>query len=73
MKADRDIFIIPRVKTVVLDPAADEYAVGKGTVAKMIVDATKPLDAPAGSFTMADVPADMLQRVDRERQRYFES
>lgn len=71
MKADRDIFIIPRVKTVVLDPAADEYAVGKGTVSKMIVDATKPLDAPSGSFTMADVPAEMLKRVADERQRYF--
>jgi 2,5-furandicarboxylate decarboxylase 1 len=71
VKADRDIFIIPRVKTVVLDPAADEYAVGKGTVAKMIIDATKPLDAPAGSYTMADVPAEMLKRVGDERERYF--
>jgi 2,5-furandicarboxylate decarboxylase 1 len=71
VKADRDIFIIPRVKTVVLDPAADEYAVGKGTVAKMIIDATKPLDAPSGSFTMADVPAEMLERIRNERERYF--
>jgi 2,5-furandicarboxylate decarboxylase 1 len=71
VKADRDICIIPRVKTVVLDPAADEYAVGKGTVAKMIIDATKPLDAPAGSFTMADVSAELLKRVKDERERYF--
>jgi 2,5-furandicarboxylate decarboxylase 1 len=71
VKADRDIFIIPRVKTVVLDPAADEYAVGKGTVAKMIIDATKPLDAPAGRFTMADVPAALLKRVGEEHERYF--
>lgn len=71
VKADRDIFIIPRVKTVPLDPAADEYAVGKATVAKMIVDATKPLDAPPGAYTMAEVPGDALDRVRRERARYF--
>lgn len=72
VRADRDIFIIPRVKGVVLDPAVDEYAVGKGTVSKMIVDATKPLDASPGSYTMADVPVDLLERVGEQRSRYFD-
>lgn len=71
VKADRDIFIIPRVRGNPLDPAADEYDVGKATVAKMIVDATKPLNAPSGSFTMAEVPADLLEHVRQERDRYF--
>lgn len=73
MKADRDVFVIPRVRAVPLDPAADEYDVGKATVSKMIVDATKPLDAPAGAYTMAEVPGDALERVRRERDRYFGS
>lgn len=71
VKADRDIFIIPRVKSVVLDPAVDEYAIGKGTVSKMIIDATKPLDAPPGSYTMADVPGDLLRHIGDDRARYF--
>ena len=70
-KADRDVFIIPRVRGNPLDPGADEYDVGKATVAKMIVDATKPLNAPVGSYTMAEVPAEALERVRRERERYF--
>lgn len=69
--ADRDIYVIPRVRAVVLDPAAEEYTVGKGTVSKMIVDATKPHLAPEGSFTMADVPGSMLERVSADRARYF--
>jgi 2,5-furandicarboxylate decarboxylase 1 len=72
MKADRDIFIIPRVKSVVLDPAVDEYAIGKGTVSKMIIDATKPINAPEGSFTMADVPGEMLKQVAEKRSSYFQ-
>jgi 2,5-furandicarboxylate decarboxylase 1 len=71
VQADRDIFIIPRVRAVVLDPAAEEYAVGKGTVAKMIVDATKPDGAPPDRYVMADVPRSALERVARERTRYF--
>ncbi len=71
MKADRDIFIIPRVRGNPLDPGADEYDVGKATVAKMIIDATKPLNAPAGSYAMAEVPAEALERVRRERERFF--
>ena len=37
----------------------------------MIVDATKPLDLPPGSYTMADVPADLLRRVAQDRTHYF--
>ncbi len=69
--AARDIFVVPRVRAVVLDPAAEEYAVGKGTVDKMIIDATKPHLAPPGSFTMADVPAAALARVAAHRARFF--
>lgn len=71
VRADRDIFIVPRVRSNPLDPAADEYDVGKATVAKMIVDATKPLNALAGAFTMAEVPGDLLEQVRKERNRYF--
>lgn len=71
MKANTDVFVIPGVGSNPLDPAADEYQVGKATVAKMIMDATKPLDAPSGAYTMAEVPADALDRVRRERTRYF--
>jgi 2,5-furandicarboxylate decarboxylase 1 len=71
VQADRDIFIIPRVRAVVLDPAADEYAVGKGTVAKMIVDATKPDGAPPDRYVMADVPASELARGANDRSKYF--
>jgi 2,5-furandicarboxylate decarboxylase 1 len=71
VQADRDIFTIPRVRAVVLDPAADEYAVGKGTVAKMIVDATKPDGAPTDRYVMADVPASELARVAENRAKYF--
>ncbi len=71
VQADRDIFIIPRVRAVVLDPAAEEYAVGKGTVAKMIVDATKPDGAPSDRYVMADVPQQMLGEIHANRARYF--
>lgn len=71
MKPNTDVFIIPGARSNPLDPAADEYQVGKASVAKMIVDATKPLDAPPGAYTMAEVPADALDRVRRERTRYF--
>ncbi len=71
VQADRDIYIIPRVRAVVLDPAAEEYAVGKGTVAKMIIDATKPDGAPSDRYVMADVPPAMLDEVHTNRARYF--
>jgi hypothetical protein len=39
----------------------------------MIIDATKPHLAPEGSYTMADVPGHMLDRVAWGRDHYFNS
>jgi len=70
-RADRDLYIIPRVKGNPLDPAADEYATGRATVAKLIVDATKPLAAPPEHYRFAQVPAEVMARIAQDWPRYF--
>jgi 2,5-furandicarboxylate decarboxylase 1 len=69
-QADRDLYVIPRVKGNALDPAADEYATGRATVTKLIVDATKPLTASPEHYRFAAVPADVMARIDRDWARY---
>jgi 2,5-furandicarboxylate decarboxylase 1 len=69
-RADRDLYVIPRVRGNPLDPSSDEYAPGRATVTKMIVDATKPLSAPPDHFRFAEVPRDVLARIDAEWARY---
>lgn len=70
-RADRDLYVIPRVKGNPLDPAADEYATGRATVAKLIVDATKPLTAPPDHYRLAEVPRAVMARIEQEWSRYF--
>jgi len=71
--ADRDIYTIPRVKGNPLDPSAEEYATGRATVTKMIVDATKPLSASPDHFRFAKVPQDVMERIERDWARYVGS
>lgn len=71
-QADRDLYVIPRVKGNPLDPAADEYATGRATVTKLIVDATKPLTASPDHYRFAEVPADVMAAIERNWGRYFE-
>ena len=64
-QADRDFLIIPHSQGSKLDPSAKD---GVGT--KLGIDATVPLDAPAGKFTRIRVPGedtvDLGQVVDAE-------
>jgi 3-polyprenyl-4-hydroxybenzoate decarboxylase len=53
-----------------LDPAADEYTTGRATVTKMIVDATKPLGAAPDHYRFAEVPHDVMARIEQNWQRY---
>jgi 2,5-furandicarboxylate decarboxylase 1 len=69
-QADRDIYTIPRVKGNPLDPAADEYTTGRATVTKMIVDATKPLGAAPDHYRFAEVPHNVMARIEQNWQRY---
>jgi 2,5-furandicarboxylate decarboxylase 1 len=61
MRADRDIIIIPGVKTDRSEPLEELM-----TVAKMGIDATKPYDLPPEMFEVADVPKEMKDRVARK-------
>jgi 2,5-furandicarboxylate decarboxylase 1 len=72
-RADRDLYVIPRVRGNPLDPAAEEYAAGRATVTKMIVDATKPLDAPPERYRFAEVPREVMARIERDWARYVGS
>ena len=60
MRADRDIIIIPGVRTDRSEPLKESM-----TVAKMGIDATKPHDLPPEMFEIADVPRDVKERVVR--------
>jgi len=63
MRADRDIMIVPGVKTDRADPLEQGL-----TVAKMGIDATRPHDIPAEVLEEADVPRDVRERVGRTLQ-----
>jgi 2,5-furandicarboxylate decarboxylase 1 len=69
-QADRDLYIVPRVRGNPLDPSADEYAPGRATVTKMIVDATKPLSASPDHYRFAAIPQDVMTRIERDWARY---
>jgi 2,5-furandicarboxylate decarboxylase 1 len=69
-QADRDLYVIPRVRGNPLDPSSDEYAPGRATVTKMIVDATKPLSASPDHFRFATIPDDVMARIERDWPRY---
>jgi 2,5-furandicarboxylate decarboxylase 1 len=71
MDPARDIHVIENVKGNPLDPTSVEYTPGRAVVNKMIVDATRPLGAGA-RYRVAEVPADALERVEREWRRYTE-
>jgi 3-polyprenyl-4-hydroxybenzoate decarboxylase len=70
MDPARDIQVVENVKGNPLDPIAVEYAPGRATISKMIVDATRPLDA-SDKYQVAEVPAEVLKRVEREWDRYL--
>jgi len=61
MRADRDITVIPGVKTDRSEPLEELV-----TIAKMGIDATKPYDLSPEMFEMADVPKEMKDRVARK-------
>jgi len=65
MRADRDIFIIPGVRTDRSDPLEESL-----TVAKMGIDATKPHDLPSEMFDLADVPRDVKERIARRLEAF---
>jgi 2,5-furandicarboxylate decarboxylase 1 len=69
MDPARDIHVIENVKGNPLDPTSTEYEPGRAVVNKMIIDATRPLDA-ADRFRTAEVPNDVLERVERDWKRY---
>jgi 2,5-furandicarboxylate decarboxylase 1 len=68
-----DLILIPGVKGNPLDPVAEEYAPGRATVTKMIMDATRSLTAPADRYRAAQVPADVAATVEKEWRRYLDS
>jgi 2,5-furandicarboxylate decarboxylase 1 len=66
-----DLIMIPGVKGNPLDPTADEYAPGRATVTKLILDATRPLTAPPDRYKAAEAPADIIAQVEANWQRYL--
>ena len=58
VRADRDVVIVPGVKTDRAEPMEQMM-----TVAKMGIDATKPYDLPPETLDEADVPKDVKERV----------
>ncbi len=58
MRADRDVVIIPGVKTDRAEPLEEGM-----TVAKMGIDATRPHDIPPEVLEEADVPAAVKERI----------
>jgi len=60
MRADRDVVIVPGVKTDRSEPL--EHMM---TVAKMGIDATRPYDLPPETLDEADVPKDVKELVAR--------
>ena len=58
MRADRDVVIVPGVKTDRAEPMEQMM-----TVAKMGMDATRPYDLPSETLDEADVPKDVKERV----------
>jgi len=65
-----DMVLIPGVKGNPLDPTSEEYGLGRATVTKMIVDATKPLSAP-NRYLPAEVPADVMAKIEANWSRYL--
>ena len=61
MRADRDIVIVPGVKTDRSEPMQQGM-----TVAKMGIDATRPFDFPPEMFEDAQVPKDVQERISRK-------
>jgi UbiD family decarboxylase len=61
VQADRDVEIIEKMRGSALDPSQRDETYG----AKMIVDATRPLDRPFEA--RIEVPQDALERIDLER------
>ena len=70
MEPSRDIHVVENVKGNPLDPMSTEYAPGRAVVSKMIVDATRPLGA-GDRYQVAEVPTDVLERVERDWDRYL--
>ncbi len=70
MRADQDIHVIRGVKTVALDPMGDEYAPARSTVAKMIIDATRPFGQKPETLDQADVPASVKDMVSKKWKVY---
>ena len=63
---ERDIFIVPGAKSNNADPVAVNH-----TVAKMGIDATKLLDAPADRYRIPYVPDEVDASVQRQWNQYF--
>jgi 2,5-furandicarboxylate decarboxylase 1 len=66
-----DLVVIPGVKGNPLDPTAHEYAPGRATVTKLIVDATRPLTASPDRYRTATVPREVRDAVAANWSRYF--
>jgi 2,5-furandicarboxylate decarboxylase 1 len=66
VRADRDVVIVPGVKTDRAEPMEQMM-----TVAKMGIDATKPYDLPPETLDEADVPKDVKERVAKRLEAIF--
>ena len=66
LRADRDVVIVPGVKTDRAEPMEQMM-----TVAKMGIDATKPFDMPPETLDEADVPMDVKKRVAQRLEAIF--
>lgn len=70
MDPSQDIHVVENVKGNPLDPMSTEYQPGRAVVNKMIVDATKPMGSE-DRYRTAEVPADVLERVAKDWDRYL--
>jgi 2,5-furandicarboxylate decarboxylase 1 len=66
LRADRDVVIVPGVKTDRAEPMEQMM-----TVAKMGIDATRPFDLPSETLDEADVPREVKRRVAQRLETVF--
>lgn len=59
VRADKDIMVIPYVQSSPIVPLSQNF-----TIAKLGIDATRPVDSPAEASERAFVPADVWRRVN---------
>lgn len=66
VRAERDVIVLPGVQSSPVVPLSENF-----TVAKLGIDATRPLDKPAETFERATVPREVMRKVEENWASYL--